>query len=69
MRVAILSLALLLTGCFEKDDTTGSINTCAVNLFSNYSSKNLQQCVDVCVKCDNGVVTTCSTSCTLKGAR
>lgn len=68
-RIGILALALLLTGCFEKDDTTGSINTCAANLYSNYSPKDLHQCVDVCVKCDHGVVTTCSTSCTLRGAR
>ena len=69
MRIGILTLALLLTACFERDDTTGSINACAADLYSNYSPKNLQQCVDVCVKCDHGIVSTCATSCTLKGAR
>jgi hypothetical protein len=29
----------------------------------------LEQCMDVCIKCDHGVTTTCSTSCRLKGAR
>jgi hypothetical protein len=29
----------------------------------------MKQCVAVCIACERGVVTTCSTSCTLKGAR
>jgi major membrane immunogen (membrane-anchored lipoprotein) len=68
-RIGVLILVLLLGGCFEEDETTGSINTCAADLYTNYSSKNLQQCIDVCVKCGHGAVTTCSTSCTMKGAR
>jgi hypothetical protein len=29
----------------------------------------MKQCVAVCIACESGVITTCSTSCTLKGAR
>jgi len=62
-------MSLLLGGCFNSDETTGSISACAVNLHANYSPKNLAQCVEVCIKCERGTTTTCTTSCTLKGAR
>jgi hypothetical protein len=48
---------------------TGSINDCARKLFTPYNPKNMKQCVAVCIACESGVTTTCSTSCTLKGAR
>lgn len=42
---------------------------CATKLYSPYNPKNLQQCKAVCLACNAGVQTTCSTSCTLRGAR
>lgn len=42
---------------------------CAAKLYSTYDPKNLEQCMAVCMSCNAGVKTTCSTSCTLKGAR
>jgi hypothetical protein len=42
---------------------------CATDIYPSYNPKVLEQCMDVCIKCDRGVMTTCSTSCTLKGAR
>ncbi len=42
---------------------------CAAKLYSPYDPKNLEQCMAVCMTCSGGVKTTCSTSCTLKGAR
>lgn len=42
---------------------------CAAKLYSPYDPKNLEQCMAVCLACRAGVKTTCSTSCTLKGAR
>jgi hypothetical protein len=29
----------------------------------------MKQCVDVCITCERGSMTTCSTSCTMKGAK
>jgi hypothetical protein len=70
MRFALaVILSLLLGGCFNNEETTGTVNVCAINLYANYSPKNLDQCVDVCIKCERGTMTTCTTSCTLKGAR
>jgi len=42
---------------------------CAGKLYSSYDPKNFDQCVGVCMACNAGVRTTCSTSCRLRGAR
>lgn len=42
---------------------------CATKLYSSYDPKNFDQCVAVCIACNAGVKTTCSTSCKLRGAR
>jgi hypothetical protein len=34
-----------------------------------YDAKNLKQCVEACIACDSGTTVTCTTSCTLKGAK
>ena len=67
--VIILSAAALAACSPDNNDVTGSIETCARNLYSTYNPKNLKQCVGACIACDKGVMTTCSTACTLKGAR
>ncbi|WP_128970447.1 hypothetical protein [Bradyrhizobium tropiciagri] len=69
-KVAILSAAaFLLSGCWNDPEVTGSTNSCAANLYSQYNPKVMDQCVNTCIKCDHGNVTTCTTSCTLRGAR
>ena len=68
--IAIVLSAAALAACTpDNNDVTGSIETCARNLYSTYNPKNLKQCVGACIACDKGVMTTCSTACTLKGAR
>jgi PBP1b-binding outer membrane lipoprotein LpoB len=66
---ALLALAFVVASCSPKEESTGSVNNCATDLFSSYNPKVLDQCVAVCKKCDHGITSTCSTSCTLKGAR
>jgi hypothetical protein len=72
MRTLIASLLLLLglVSCSpsQDQDITGAIGSCSAKLYSPYDPKNMKQCVDVCLKCNRGIQTTCSTSCTLKGA-
>jgi hypothetical protein len=72
MRTVIGTLILLLaTACCSPSsdtDVTGATGSCAVKLYNSYNPKDVKQCVDVCLRCDRGVATTCSTSCTLKGA-
>ncbi len=54
----------------QEQDVTGSIhNKCAADLYSGFNPRAMDQCMAVCLKCDRGTTTTCSTSCTLKGAR
>lgn len=70
---ALLALLVLAApSCSQSEDVTGStssISGCAAEIYPSYDPKVFEQCVAVCKKCQNGVTTTCSTSCTLKGAR
>ena len=67
--IAIALSAVVLAACQpESTDVTGSIGNCARKLYSPFNPKDMKQCVAVCIACESGVTTTCSTSCTLKGA-
>ncbi|MBU6457930.1 MAG: hypothetical protein KGQ48_10360 [Bradyrhizobium sp.] len=66
---AIVLSAIALAGCNQDNDVTGSVENCARQLYTPYNPKNMKQCVDVCIACERGIITTCTTSCTLKGAR
>ena len=55
--------------CSQSDEVTGSIDQCAAAIYPAYNPKAMDQCVEVCKKCQHGVTVTCTTSCTLKGAR
>ncbi len=63
------ALGGVLGGCSPETETTGAISSCAKDLFPAYNPKIMDQCVNACKKCDRGTTTTCTTSCTLKGAR
>jgi len=67
---AVIALAVLLsmTGC-TPDPTAASISRCVAANFPSYNPKNREQCIAACIKCENGVTTTCATACSLKGAR
>ena len=71
--IVIILAAAALAGCKPESsshaDVTGSIDNCARKLYSQYNPKDLKQCVAVCITCERGVVTTCSTACTLRGAQ
>jgi hypothetical protein len=67
--IAIVLSAAALAACSPDNDVTGSIGSCASKLYSAYNPKDMKQCVGACIACDRGVTTTCSTACTLKGAR
>jgi hypothetical protein len=68
--IAIFLSAAALAACTpENNDVTGSIDNCARKLYSAYNPKDKKQCVAVCIACERGVMTTCSTACTLKGAQ
>lgn len=64
----LLTLAIVVASCSPKEEGTGSVNKCATDLFSSYNPKVMDQCVAVCRKCDHGITSTCTKSCTLKGA-
>ena len=70
--IAIILAATALAACTPESgsnaDVTGSIDNCARKLYSQYNPKDKKQCVAVCIACERGVVVTCSTACTLRGA-
>jgi hypothetical protein len=68
--IVLVLAAVALTACNpdSNSDVTGSLE-CANKMFTPYNPKNLKQCVAACIACDRGVTTTCSTSCTMKGAQ
>lgn len=37
--------------------------------FPSYDPSNREQCIAACIKCENGVTTTCATACSLKAKR
>jgi hypothetical protein len=69
-RFAVLvAMTCAVGSCSPEEEVTASTNKCATNIYPSYNPKVFDQCVAVCIKCNRGVTTTCSTSCTLKGAR
>ena len=66
----LLGVLCSLAGCNnDTSDPTADTLKCARRLYADYSPKNMKQCVDVCISCERGSMTTCSTSCTMKGAK
>jgi len=66
--IAVFVLLMVLTGCHDEPEVTGTTSQCVAALFPTYNPKKLNQCVAVCINCERGTITTCSTSCRLKGA-
>jgi len=70
MRSAMLLVTLLIVLCACSQDTEPDPNiACKLQQFPSYNAKDMNQCVAACIACEKGVTTTCTTSCTLKGAR
>ncbi|MGT2500683.1 hypothetical protein ACVOMS_07355 [Bradyrhizobium guangxiense] len=67
--VAVILFALMTAACDQEQDITGSTPpACPLRSYS-YNPRDMNQCVNACKACDRGTTVTCSTSCTLKGAR
>ena len=66
--IAIVLSAFALVACTPDNDVTGSVGACVSRIYSPYNPKDMKQCVNACLSCERGVTTTCTTSCTLKGA-
>jgi hypothetical protein len=68
-RAVFVAMAFVVAACSPEGDQAGYVTSCAANLYRSYNPTVLDQCVSACMRCDHGTVATCSTSCTLKGAR
>jgi hypothetical protein len=69
--IVVIGLAtlVLLAACSPDPTPTGSISRCVAQNFPSYDPKNREQCIAACIKCENGVTTTCATACSLKSTR
>lgn len=67
--VCVLAAIFAFFHYFNKEEESGPTRACTARLYSPYDPKNLEQCMTVCMVCSAGVKTTCSMSCTLRGAR
>ena len=63
-----LLAAVFLMVCSKEPEYTDQQRACIVKQYNGYDAKQLSQCVNVCKSCMGGSTTTCTTSCTLKGA-
>jgi hypothetical protein len=68
-QVVLLGLLCSVAGCNNDTSDPAKVQQCASKRYADYNPKNMKQCVDVCIACERGSVTTCSTSCTMKGAK
>jgi hypothetical protein len=62
--ISSFAFAFDIVSCSPASDVTASTNKYETDFIPAYNPKNLKQCVAACIKCQNGVTTTCA----LKGA-
>jgi hypothetical protein len=67
--LAVLILAFMTAACNQEQDITGSTPVCEMRAYGSYNPRDMNQCVSACKSCDHGTSVTCTTSCTLHGAR
>ena len=68
MLVIGLATLVLLAAC-SPDPTPDSVARCMTTNFPSHIPKDREQCIAACIKCKNGVTTTCATACNLQGSR
>lgn len=70
MQVLLILLPLaVLAACSQEPEVPATAGRCLASLQPAYDEKVFERCVAGCIKCENGVMTTCATSCRLKGAK
>ncbi len=69
--VAAAGLAMMLSmGACSPDPAPGDpVAKCMARNFPSLDPTNREQCIAACIKCENGVTTTCATECSLKARR
>jgi hypothetical protein len=64
----LVAVALAVASCSKEPEYTAEQRVRIAQHYGKYDPKDLNQCVAVCKDCMNGITTTCTTSCKLKGA-
>ncbi|HXI06053.1 MAG TPA: hypothetical protein VNJ49_06895 [Bradyrhizobium sp.] len=66
---AAAGLLASMAACSPAPAPNDPASKCVASNFPSYNAKDRDQCIAACIKCDNGVTTTCATACSLKGTR
>ena len=66
----LITVALAVAACSKDPEPkyTDGQRACIAERYSKYDATKFDQCVDVCEQCLAGTVTTCTTSCKVRGA-
>ncbi|MCW5702066.1 MAG: hypothetical protein AB7I42_24735 [Bradyrhizobium sp.] len=69
--VAAVGLAMMLSmgACSPDSASNDPVARCVARNFPSHDPGNREQCIAACIKCENGVTTTCATACSLKARR
>jgi hypothetical protein len=67
----LIAVALAVAACSKdpEPEYTDRQRACITQRYAKYDATKFDQCVDVCEQCLAGTVTTCTTSCKLKGTK
>ena len=65
----LIAVALAVASCSKEPqpEYTDRQRACIAERYTKYDATKFDQCVDVCEQCLAGTVTTCTTSCKVKG--
>jgi len=66
---AVLIPLAILSACSREGEVSETTSKCVASNYSSFDEKNFDQCVAACIKCEQGVTTTCATACRLRGAK
>lgn len=65
----LIAAVTIMASCSKEPEYTDRQRACIAERYSKYDATRFDQCVDVCQQCLAGTVTTCTTSCKLKGTK
>jgi hypothetical protein len=63
-----LAAPAFLAAC-SPDPAPDPVAQCTAANYPSYNPRDREQCIAACIKCKNGVTTTCATACSLQGSR
>jgi len=67
MQFLVVLIPLAILGACSRESDNAGVTT--AQCMAGYNEKLFDQCIAACIKCEQGVMTTCATACRLRGAK